>query len=764
LSMTAIFEWLFKYRPLLYERGTIDFEPLWSAYVTGILLAAAILLPYVLYRRSAGLLPDSWRYGLAALRASAFAVVLLIFLQPVLRIESVVPQQNFVAVAYDFSKSMEIRDEAGGRSRLEAEEQILRPVDNPVIEALESKFKLRYFRFSGSAERSESFPAEMRRGGVTDLGRSLKQISEDLADVPLAGVVLITDGADNRSDDLDGLVAEYRARGIPIYAVGVGSERFSRDAEILRVTAPATVLKDTVVEAEVMVRSAGYSGRRTKLTVTDQGRLLQSREIALGSDGEVKTYKVNLSGESEGPRVFQFHMEPLQGEIVEQNNEYAVLVQVEDAQPKILYMEGEPRWEYGFLRRAVEADGNLHLSTLLRQADGKFLRQGIETPGTLQEGFPVQRRDLFDYKAVILGSVEASFFTFDQLRMISDFVSRRGGGFLMLGGRNSYAQGGYGNTPLEDVLPLHLGRGAAAAGGFRNSEYSIRLTGYGAQHPICRLSLSEDRNLERWRGAPNLVGYNPTGGPKPGATVLARAGVPGDENPDPVILAFQRFGRGKAVAFTTASSWRWRMQQDHADNFHELFWRQMLRWLVSDVPDPVAVRTERHSYSPDDVAVLEADVHDESFLPLNDVRLSGSVKAPSGQVTPVSLAREFGSEGRYSGAFRPQEDGIHEVVCEAFRGDKSLGSASTLFRVAESTEEFHQAALNSGLLRRLSSETGGRYYSIGDLDTLAEDISYVKKGAFRVEEKDLWDMPFLFLLLVGLVSAEWILRKRKGLA
>ena len=762
--MTAIFEWLFKYRPLLYERGTIDFQPLWPAYVTWILLIAAILLPFFLYRRSAGLIPDSWRYGFTALRASAFALVLLIFLQPVLRLQSIVPQQNFVAIAYDFSKSMEIRDESGGRSRLEAEEQILRPVDNPVIEALESKFKLRYFRFSGSAERSESFPGELRRGDITDLERSLYQVSDELATVPVAGIVLITDGADNHSDDLDGLISKFRARGIPIYTVGVGSERFSRDAEILRVTAPRTVLKDTVVEAEVAVRSIGYSGRRTKLVVTDQGKVLQSQEIALGSDGEVKTYKVNLSGEIEGPRIFQFRMEPLQGEIVEQNNDYEVLVRVEDAQPKILYVEGEPRWEYGFLRRAIFADKNLQVETLLRQADGKFLRQGIESPGTLKGGFPVDKEELFKYKALVLGSAEASFFTFDQLRMISDFVGQRGGGFLMLGGRSSYALGGYIHTPIEDVLPLYLGRNPGIVPEFKNSEFKVRLTGYGEKHPICRLSLSEDLNRERWQGAPNLIGFNETAGPKPGATVLARASMLEDESLNPVILAFQRFGRGKAVAFTAATSWRWRMEQDAADNFHELFWRQMLRWLVSDVPDPVTVSAEKHSYSPEDVAVLQAEVNDESFLPLNDVRLSASVKAPSGQVTPVSLTWEFEKNGRYSGTFKPQEEGVHEVVCEAFRGDKSLGIAKTDFRVAESTEEFHQASLNSDLLRRLSSETGGRYYAAGNLDTLAEDISYIDKGAFRIEEKDLWDMPFLFLLLIGLVSTEWILRKRKGLA
>lgn len=760
--MITIFEWLFKYRPLLYERGTIDFQPLWHPFVIWLLFAAAVLVTLFLYRRSPGGLSNSWRYGLSALRASTFLVIVFIFLQPVLRISTVVAQENFVAIAYDLSKSMEIEDGAEGRSRLEIEQNILRSADNPLLDELAAKFKLRFFRFSGSTERTKEFEDVPRHGDITDLERSLLEISEELATVPLAGIVLVTDGADNHSENLDGVLDQFRARNIPIYSIGIGSESFERDAEIVQVITPKKALKDAVVEAEVSVRSVGYPGQRTKLIVTDQGKEIQSQEIELGSDGEVKTHKINLSGQIAGPRIFKFRVESLPGEIVVQNNDQTALISVEDEQPKILYIEGEPRWEYKFLRRAVLLDKNLHIDTMQRQADDKFYRQ-VETPTTLEGGFPVDKEELFKYKTIILGSIEASFFSFDQLRLISDFVSRRGGGFLMLGGRNSFGQGGYINTPLEDLLPLDLGQSADAIQEYQSREIKMRLTSYGAQHPICRLSLLENRNRERWENAPALIGFNPTSGPKPGATVLARGSVQGDSGESPVILAFQRFGRGKSVVFATDSSWRWRMQLEHTDDFHELFWRQMLRWLVSDVSDPLTIETQRHSYSPDDIAVISAEVNDPSFEPLNNVRITAEVTAPSGQISSVPLVWDVNKDGHYSGSFKPDEDGIHTITCETTNGESSLGTAKAHFRVAESTEEFRNAALNSDLLRRISEETAGRHYSFNDLDTLPEDISYIDKGAYKTEEKDLWDMPFLFLLLVGLISGEWILRKRKGL-
>jgi uncharacterized membrane protein len=761
--MTAIFEWLFKYRPLLYERGTFGFHPLWPLWVTILLGACAIGGSYWLYRRTTGALPSSWRYGLAGLRAAAFLLIIFILLQPVLRLRSVIPQQNFVAVAYDTSRSMEIRDGAENRSRLEIEQQLLRPDGSPLLKELAAKFKLRLFRFSGSAERTAQFENASRHGNITDLERSLNQVAGELAGTPLAGIVLITDGADNHSANLETMAAQFRARSIPVYAIGIGSPELRHDVEILRITAPRKVLKDTMVEAEVSVRSWGYAGRSGKLMVLDQERQLQNQEITLGSDGEVKTYRVRFSSQTAGPRIFKFRAEAFPDETIQENNDQTVMIRVEDEQPQILYVEGEPRWEYVFLRREILSDKNLRLVTLLRQADGKFLRQGVESASTLAKGFPTDKAELFKYKAIIFGSVEASFFTFDQLRLISDFVSQRGGGFLMVGGKNSFGQGGYINTPLEDVLPLNLGQNAGAIPGFQDLEFKVRLTNYGIEHPICRLSVFEDQNRKRWDAAPVLTGFNPTFGLKPGATALAQGSLLDARGQNPIVLAFQRFGRGKAVAFTTASSWRWRMGQEYSDNFHELFWKQMLRWLVSDAPDPVMVAAEKHSYSFDDTVVFHAEANDSAFMPLNNVQLTTNVKAPSGQIIPAELAWDVDKDGAYSGAFKPQETGIYEIASEAFQGGKSLGTAKTDFRVAESGEEFHDAAMNLSLLKRLSSDTGGRYYSSGDVRFLPEDIAYTDKGASRLEEKALWDMPFLFLLLASLISVEWIFRKRKGL-
>jgi uncharacterized membrane protein len=761
--MTAVFEWLFKYRLLLYERGDFSFHPILHPYLMWLLVIAALACSYLFYRKAENVLPASWRYGLIALRGAAFLIVILLLAQPVLRLHSVIPQENFVAIAYDTSRSMEIRDGSQGQSRLDVERRLLEPAGNPFLKNLASKFKIRFFRFSKGAERVDAFNDTQRHGGVTNLERSLDQIAVELSTVPLAGVVLISDGGDNRSANLDKTAARFRARKIPIYSIGIGSSKFARDAEVLRVSAPRKVLKGTTVEAEVSIVSTGCSGRRSQLEVLDNERPIHSEEIILVGDGEVKTVKVNFSSQTAGARVYRFRVKPFPDEAVSENNDQAILMEVEDLKPQVLYVEGEPRWEYSFLRRAILEDKNLRLITLLRQANGKLLRQGVESPSVMEKGFPADKAEFFQYKAIILGSVEASYFTFDQLRMISDFVGQRGGGFLMLGGKSSFGQGGYANTPIEDLLPLYINSPGAKAA-FEDLEFKVRLTSYGFIHPVTRLSPSEEENRKRWEAAPKLMGFNPTAGPKPGATVLAQSSAPDSRVQSAAILAFQRFGRGKSMALTAANDWRWKMGLDHADNMYPLFWRQMLRWLVSDAPDPVNATTDKHSYSHDDSIAIGVEANDASFLPVNNAQVTVHVKSPSGNSSVVPLAWDVEKDGAYSAVMEPQEEGIYEIASEAIRGDKSLGTAKTHFRVAESSEEFHNAGMNADLLKRLSTETGGRYYSSADTRSLPEDISYSDKGMSHMEEKDLWDMPFLFLLLVGFISTEWILRKRKGLA
>jgi hypothetical protein len=200
------------------------------------------------------------------------------------------------------------------------------------------------------------------------------------------------------------------------------------------------------------------------------------------------------------------------------------------------------------------------------------------------------------------------------------------------------------------------------------------------------------------------------------------------------------------------------------DLTHELFWRRLLRWLVSYVPDQVAVTTDKSRYTPGESVVLTAEVDDDRFLKVNNAQVQATVRAPSGDAVELPMEWTVDKDGEYRASFLPGEKGIYEVAVQAEREGTLLGAATSYMEIEDLDDEYFQAEMRAPLLSRIANETGGGFYRPETVSRLPEDMSYTEGGATVRERRDLWDMPALFLLLVGLVSAEWSYRKYRGLA
>lgn len=766
----AIFEFLFKYRFSVFRQGEIAFGAP-RALVVGALALGLVVAAFILWlaRRKMGArvgLRD--RVLLAVLRLGALAVIVLCLLQPSLVLSVVVPQQSFVGVLLDDTRSMLIQDQ-GEESRGAFLTRTLNAETGELYKALAERFKVRLFAFSQSLRRIDDVSELRFDGGETHLAPALQGAVEELTTVPLSGLVLLSDGADNSAAPLEDALLELGARSVPVFTVGLGSERYARDIEVNRVTAPPTVLKGSSLVVEVTLNQTGYSGTTVNLDVEDSGRIVNSQEVRFATGGEAATVQVHLTAGEAGVRRFRFRVPPRPGERVTRNNEQVALIHVEDRVEKVLYFEGEPRWELKFIRRAVADDENLQVVALQRTAENKFLRLQVDSPDELQGGFPTTEEELFAYRGIILGSVEASFFTYDQLRMIAEFVSQRGGGFLMLGGRSSFAEGGYGGTPVDELLPVVLGpssgggEGRGSGDGFF-SLVEVKLTPYGRTHPALRLGASEEESAERWASLPPLSVHNPIARLKPGAISLLE-GVAPELDGNQVVLAHQRYGRGRSLAFTVHDSWIWQMHADIGleDLTHETLWRQLLRWLVSYVPDPVVVRVGRDRVAPGDVVSLVAEVRDETFLAVNSAEVSAEVRSPTGETSYLPMEWTVEKDGEYRASFTAGEEGRYEVDVVGRSADKELGSAKVFVDAGELATEYFDSEQRPALLRRIAEETGGRNYTPASATHLAEDLSYAEGGSTVLEHQALWDMPVLFLLVVLFLAGEWTLRKARGL-
>ena len=758
----SIFAFFFKYRPSIFSQGDLAFGAAWPLSA-GVLLVAAIAGAALFTYR--GVKPQTRRDQavLIALRLAALAVIAFCLFRPVLVLRGAVPQQNFVAVLLDDSRSMQIGD--GGKPRAELVRQFFGK-DSKILEALAGKFVLRFFRFSSSVERVQG-ASDLTFGGTqTRVGDALERAKEELAGLPLAGLVMATDGADTTDGSVAPALLSLKAEAIPVFTVGLGRENATKDIQVNRVQTPRTVLKGTSLVVDVAVAQSGYGGNEIPIQVEDEGRIIAREMVKLPSGGEPGTVRVHFTASDAGARLFRFRVPPQEGEQIAQNNAREALIQVRDRREKILYYDGEPHSEVAFIRRAVADDKNLQVVLLQRTAENKYLRLDVDTPEELVTGFPKTREELFAYRGIILGSVEAAAFTPDQQRMIGDFVNKRGGGLLALGGRRAFAEGGYVGTPVAEVLPVILESGGKGDGeeGEQYTELSVEPTREGAMHPAVQIAADERLSTARWKDLPSLSSVNPIRRVKPGATVLLN-GV--DKNrQNQVVLAFQRYGRGKSLVMPIQDSWAWQMDVSIPleDMTHENLWRRLLRWLVDGVPGQVEVRTSHDRVDPGDTVTLLADVADATWVEVNNGHVVAQVTSPTGKVSDVSMDWTTERDGEYRGTFSLQEEGLHSIKVEASRDGKTLGTDTGYVRVAPGDAEYFDSGMRAPLLRRIATETGGRFYTADNVAGLAEDINYTGRGVTVVEERDLWDMPALLFVLVGLVFGEWSFRRARGLA
>ncbi|MGE3402565.1 MAG: glutamine amidotransferase [Vicinamibacterales bacterium] len=759
----ALFQALFSYRPVVFQQGEFRFDvtasSLVAAVIVGVIMAAAIFT----YRtvRAKGTLRD--RIILTGLRMAALALVLFCLFRPTLIVRAAAPQQNVVAVLLDDSRSMQIPD-WNGMPRGEYLRQQFGDPNQPLLRALSDRFLVRVFRFSNTAGRLNAVNELGFNGSQTRLGTALEGAREELAGLPVSGVILVSDGADTSADALTDALLGMKAEKLPVFTVGVGSTQLTKDIQIDRVSVPRSALKGASLLVDAVITHAGYANQTVRVDVEDDGRIVGSEEVRLPGDGSPITVRVRAIAEDPGPRVFRFRVAPQPDEVVSQNNQREALIDVRDTVERILYFEGEPRFEMKFLNRAVVDDKNLRVVTLQRTADNKYQRLQVDGPEELAGGFPKTREELFAYKGLILGSTEAGLFSGDQLQMIADFVDTRGGGLLMLGGPRSFGEGGYGGTPVADALPLAIDANTRAGEPTLFARLNLSPTRAGQTHAATQIASTEEASMTRWRDLPQVTVVNEPLPAKPGATVLI-TGVDDGNRTHPV-LAAQQYGRGKSLAFLAQDSWQWQMHASVAleDMTHENFWRQMLRWLVDGVPATVEARTTAERVEPGEAVTVEATVVDKAFVELNDAAVVARVTLPSGAVTDVPMQWTGERDGLYRGTFVSSESGAYDVLVDATRGGEPIGTGATHVRAGPGDAEYFDPTMHEAPLQRIAEETGGRFYTPETAQGLAEDVRYAGRGVTSVEERELWNMPIILILLVGLVCAEWGYRRAVGLS
>ena len=740
-----MFEFLFKYPFDLFAQSDLVYLGSWPAWVPNSLLLAGLIASAAFLWQRRRVAQAAHLIAVGALQVGMLGVLVWLTLEPALQTEVLRDGENTVALMLDTSASMAYGTAA---PRLDAARQGL---DEALASGDAPQMALQRYEFAAGVKSVDSFAGAQPAGSRTSLAENLGAVLSEARFSPLAAVILSSDGADTSGGITVEELADIAAFGVPLHTIGVGRERMPEDLELTEVLLPAAALPGSTVSARITVRHDGAAASRVK--VYDGDSLLLSEPLQLRADASSSTSWIDIELADEGYRALSFVLEPLAGEQELRNNSQTQLIEVREQRFQILYLEGEPRWEYKFLRRAVAGDSDLSIKSLLRVSPNKFYRQGLDSPEQLEDGFPRSRDELFAYDALIIGSVEAASLTASQQQLIHDFVSERGGSLLLLAGPNGLGNGGWGQSGIAAALPAQLP--AAGRNSFYRKQVPVTLTPHGNDTRMLHFTGDSDRNRQAWRELPALADFQLIGNMKPAAVALLSMRTEFGELP---LLVRQAYGRGASYILASGGTWRWQMSLPVDDQRHETFWRQLLRALVNSAPARVSLRAIA---TPGNTEIsLRAEFRDDAFRPVDDVTVAAVVSHRDGQTESLSLAPSMEEAGVYRATFSPLAAGAHYVEAVAARNDEPVQTVRAAFHHTAEQAEHFGFRKNRALLQRLSESTGGRYLEGRDIAALPDLIRYSSAGVTEQELRPIWDAPAVFLLLLMLKSSEWLLRRR----
>jgi len=740
-----LFEFLFNYPRDDYARSELIYAGDWPLWLLVLLSTAAIAgISWFLYQRRSVVRPPQMM-TVWVLQIAMLALVIWILQQPTLSTEQLRAGENAVAFVLDISESMAYGE---SESRLQ---QAMRSLSTSLAEDSSLELAVQHYELSDRARPVDSFLDTEPSGTETSIAASLTDVLREARFNPLAAIVLSSDGADTRGGLSPADLAELAGFGVPIHTIAVGRESIPEDIELTDVLLPNKVLPGSTITARVSIRHDDAANTRIKVYNGDA--LLESLPVELRQDTRSTTAWVNIELAEAGHHHLRFSLDGIPGEQELRNNSRSTLVEVADQEYRILYFEGEPRWEYKFMRRALAGDEDLKIVSLLRVSPNKYYRQGIDSPEQLENGFPATRDELFSYDALIIGSVEAASLSGEQQKIIHDFVSERGGSLLMIAGPNGLGNGGWGQSQIADVLPVRLP--PSTTNSFFRKKAAVVLTPQGADDQMLRLADTTDANRQSWNELPEVADYQVTGGLKPAAVTLLN--VMTDVGLLPLLVK-QPFGRGHSYILATGGTWRWQMSMPVENQSHETFWRQLLRALVASAPNSVSLTASGDAGSTE--ISLRSEFRDDAFRPVDDIAVTAVVTHQDGDSWEVELAPSVDEPGVFQANITPTASGTWYFEAVAERNGEPIDVARASIHYESGQAEYFNFRRDSRALQRLSEATGGRYLELDELDALPDLLRYSSSGITETDYRPIWDAPAVFLLLLLLKGGEWMLRRR----
>jgi uncharacterized membrane protein len=748
------------------------------------------------------------RLGCGFLKLAGVLTLALCLLEPMQIGQRARPGANVFALMVDDSQSLRVKDTGQAASRGGVLRRQLTNDEGGWQAAMEENFQVRRYMFDAHLQDVRDFSELKFEGNATALEHALQTATERWRGQPVAGVLLFTDGdATDASSDLATL-----DHCPPVYPVVVGNETGLRDIALDKVTVGQTAFEDAPVTVQAEVSAHGFAGSEVSarlIEITGGASNVVAQQIKPVKDDESGlNFRFQIQPDKPGLHFYEVETRSREElgwpasntrEATLANNRQIVAVDRGQEPFRVLYVGGRSDWEFKFLNRAIQDDPQVRMVSIMRVAkrEPKFAFMGREGESSnplfrgfgqtddetarydqpvlerlntkdafeLRGYFPKTAEELFRYDAVILGKVEADFFTHDQMVLLQRFVSERGGGFLMLGGAESFCQGNYAGTAVASLLPVYLDHPAAVK---LPSKWKFNLTREGWLQPWTRLRSTEAEEKDRLQSMRPLDVLNVVGGVKPGASVLATVSDP--DNDTLPALVVQRFGLGRSAALMIGDLWRWGFHDESAQKDLAKSWRQLVRWLVSDVSARVAVTAETGAEGDPARVRLIVKVRDEEYKPLDNclvqltIRKLGGSRGVSTNYLQLTADASASQPGTYQADYfaTSAEACTVEAVATQIDG-KVVGRTAAGWASDPAGAEFRSLKPNRAYLEALAKRTGGQVLTMDGLRDFVRQLPQRQAPVMEAWSKPLWQEPAVYVFALVCFVAEWGIRRWKGL-
>jgi hypothetical protein len=764
----------------------------WPPWVTLLLAALGTAFVLAIYWRESHRASRAYRMMLATVRLAILGLVFLMIAQLTLSLQRT--GLPYAAVLIDDTLSMTATDrydkptETAVRRICNSDARSPEPTRFGLLQALAAehdgallggiadghKLKVSYLTANRPAQHPDvpGIVKELRsvapKGESTRLGAAIRNVLDTLRGATPAAIVLLTDGVNTEGPSLTDAAEYARRRSVPLYFVGFGSSRPVRDLRLFDLLVDDVVFVDDVVNFDCKLSASGFEGRKVSVVLREKDKpatpasVLAKTEVTIPPDDRPQQVRLQYRPTQTGQFEYVVEAEPQPDETLTENNRQTRVVQVRKEKIRVLLVQAYPNFEFRYLRNMLQRDETISLHTVLQEADPEHAEQDPSSLRTL----PMRREDLFAYDVVILGDVNPALLTSTTLQNLADFVDQpaKGGALILIAGP-SYMPAAFRDTPLARLFPFAIDRVRFPAGPLSDG-FVVQPTDLGLADPAMQLGDDPQQTQRIWKGLPPLYWLVEVAATdlKPGVRVLGEhpTRVGPDGRPLPA-FCFQYVGAGRVLFHATDETWRWRYRV--GDLYFARYWIQTIRYLcrskLADAGRSAVLATDRREYPQGDPVRLRVRFADERLAPAADDGVTIVVEQSGRKTQHVTMRRAAG-RGVFEAVLDRLAAGTYHVRIAAPTLDGQ--SPATDFTVLPPPGEFAQIRMNAAEMRRAAEISGGRFYTFDVADRLLDDLPAGRQVPIEsLPPLPLWNRWPVVALLLALLIAEWILRKRRGM-